>query len=103
MKNSAHSQKSIAERIILGLSVGCTMLLLTEFLLRMDFKFSLSSLAAAKLWDATAETLFISWMVLLIASGVVSFYRPRVAFWGMIVGVVALLVGVSTPSFIYRF
>ena len=80
MKSSAYLQRSIAERIIRGLSVGCIILLLMELLLRVGFTFSLSSLAFAKMWDATAEALFISGMILLIASGVVSFYKPRVAF-----------------------
>jgi len=102
MKSSTLSPRSLGQQIIRGLTAGCIILIFTDIVLDMGFLHNLiRSLAAAKLWDATVTALLFSAMVLLLASGVMSFFKPKLAFWGMIISLLAIFVAVSfAPDFI---
>ena len=103
MKSGTHSQRSLGQQIICGLSVGCIALIIMELIQDMGYLYMhirISSLAAKKFWEGTGMALLLSSSVLLLASGVMSFYKPKVAFWGMIISLIGMFVAYFTPHFI---
>ena len=101
MKSSAHSQRSLGQEIIRGLAAGCIVLMLTVFCLRASVHFGLPPRSAEELWVPTGAALVLCGFILLIASVVVSFFKSKLAFWGMIISLLAFFVGVFfAPPFI---
>jgi hypothetical protein len=103
MKSGTHSKRSLGQQIICGLSVGCIALIIMELLQDMGYRhiaIHISYSAAQELWEGTGMALFLSSLVLLLASGVMSFYKPKVAFWGMIISLIGMFVAYFTPNFI---
>ncbi len=54
------------------------------------------------LYEATNVVLFISGFTLLIASLAMSISRPKLAAWGVIIAVLAILTGIISPLNVVR-
>jgi hypothetical protein len=100
MNSTPDLQHDFGRQIIRGLSAGCIVLMLVEFLFYLGFHFGMPSLASVKTWEATRAALGLSGALLLIASLIASFTKPKLAVWGLIVGVSAVLAAILPADFI---
>ena len=99
LQNTMPNQ-SLGKQIVRGLLAGCIVLMFTDFLFYVSFHFGVSSLAFGKMWEALGGVLLLCGFVLLLASLIMSFFNRKLAVLGMIVGVLAILAGISAPVFI---
>jgi hypothetical protein len=100
MNSTPNLQHGLGRQIIRGLSAGCFVLMLVEFLFYLGFHFGISTLASVKTWEAARAALGVSGVLLLITSLIVSFTKPKLAVWGLIVGVSAVLAAILPADFI---
>jgi hypothetical protein len=95
------NMKRIGEQIVRGLSFGCGGAILIQLYFWLTFH-SRRPVEIDKLYEATVEVLFISGFTLLVASLAISGSRPKLAAWGVIIAVLAILAAIISPLNVVR-
>ena len=101
MQTMQKPKTSIGEQVVRGLSVGCSLLVFIQVYFWLTFH-SRRPVEIDKLYAATNEALFISGLTLLIASLAMLGSRPKLAGWGMMIALVAILAGWFSPLIVVR-
>jgi hypothetical protein len=94
-------KRSIGQQIVRGLSAGCGVVILVQLYFWLTFH-SRRIVENDKLYEATSEVLFIGGFILLIASLAMSVSRPKLAAWGVIIAVLAILAAIISPLNVVR-
>ena len=100
MTNTALVPRSLGLQIVVGLSAACFILIVIEGSFFVSFYYRMPSLLILKFWDATRGVLGVSGAAVLISSLVMSFYRPRLAVWVLVIGALAVLAAIAPPEFV---
>jgi hypothetical protein len=101
MQTTQKPKGSFGEQIVRGLSVGCSFLMLVQFYFWLTIR-SRHPIEMDKLYGSTVEVLFISGLLLFIASAAMFGSRPKLAAWGVIVAVLTILAGIISPLNVVR-
>jgi hypothetical protein len=90
--------RSIGQQVFNGLLAGCLAVMCIELYFDVRFHYFRIPREIRELIMATDEVLFITGFALLIASLAMSFSKPKLGGWGLIVGVLAILAASSSPA-----